>query len=185
MDTLSDCVFAWMRREFAPLLGVCEREIRPETPLDRFLPSERRREFWRTAQRRLGVRFPTLQLPHVLHHTGHWVALASAARTLVVGLVLGAKWFVLPLAIASGALAAAFYFGFTLRWATQRPDLATFGDLSRLLLASNLKMFRLRFGIKPNRDEIFAIVVVILSEQLGVDPQEITSETSFSELTEC
>jgi hypothetical protein len=185
MPNLSDCVFNWMRHEFAMLLGICERDIRPDTPLDRFLPSDRRREFWNTAQRRLGVRFPTLQLPPALHRAGRWVALASAARTLVVGLVLGAKWFVLPLAIASGVLAAAFYFGFTLRWATERPDLATFGDLSRLLLAGNMRTFRRQFGIKPNREEIFATVVAVLSRQLGVDPREITPQTTFSELTGC
>ena len=98
METLTDRVFAWMRHEFAPLLGACERDIRPDTPLSRFLPRERRREFWSTAQRQFDLRLPALELPPAMQLTGHWLALASMWRTILVCLLLGAKWIALPLA---------------------------------------------------------------------------------------
>jgi hypothetical protein len=181
METLSDCVFAWMRHEFAPLLGVCEQEIRQETPLARFLPSERRREFWRNGQRQFGLRFPTLQLPASLSQTGGWLTALAVGRTVLVSMVLGAKWMVLPLALATWVVAAALYARVTAPWATEHPELETFGDLSRLLLARNMKTFRKRFGLKPNRDEIFATVVSILTE-MGADPRQITPESKFSDL---
>ena len=182
MRTLSDCVFDWMRREFAPRLGVCAGEIRRETPLARFLPSERRRAFWSEGQRELGLRFPTLELPPQLQRTGFWVAGGSALRMLVFGLAIGIKAFAFPLALVSAVASAALYGWLMRSWATERPDLETFGDLSKLLLARNLKTFRQRFGLKPNRDEIFTVLVALLAEHLGVDPREITPETSFAEL---
>jgi hypothetical protein len=182
MDTLSDCVFVWMRHEFAPLLGVCEREIRPDTPLSRFLPSERRREFWRVGERQFGLRFPALQLPASVSRTGGWLTTLAVARTVLVGVVLGAKWLLLPLALASWVFAAALFHRLSAPWATEHPGLETFGDLSRLLLARNMKTFRLRFGLKPNHDEIAATVVAILAEIAGVDPRGITPDTALTDL---
>ena len=185
METLTDRVFDWMRHEFAPLLGVCERDIRPETPLVRFLPSERRRDFWRTAERQFDLRLPGLRLPPTMHLAGHGLAMASMWRTVLIGLVLGAKWVVVPLAFATWVVSAGFYYWVTRPWATELPGLQTFGDLSQQILGRNLKMFRRRFGVKLTRDEIFAAVVAILSEQLGVDPKRITWDTRFDELTGC
>ena len=181
MNTLSDCVFEWMRHEFAPLLGVCERDLRPETPLSRFLPSERRREFWRVGQRQLGLRFPTLVLPPQLERTGYWLAMGSAGRSLIITLLFGAKWLALPAALVALVLFGAIYRIATARWATEHPDLETFGDLSRWLLARNMKKFRVRFGVKPTSDEIFATIRAMLIE-LGADGNRITPETSFAEL---
>jgi len=185
MKTLSDCVFDWMQHDFAARLGVCEREIRRETPLSRFLPSERRREFWQTQERQLGVQFPRLELPLPLQRRGNWLAGGSALRTLLWALLLGAKWFALPLGVGAGAVAWLLYRWLTLPWATERPDLETFGDLARLLLAGNMKTLRQRFGVPPNREEIFATVVALLADVAGVDPREITSETKLDELFGC
>ncbi|HZN33723.1 MAG TPA: hypothetical protein VFB80_07880, partial [Pirellulaceae bacterium] len=160
----------------------CEREIHPDTPLARFLPSERRREFWTTAQRQFGLRLPALRLPLSMQIAGHWLTLAAVGRTVLIGLVLGAKWIVLPLVFVTWLLTSAFYDWITRPWATELPGLETFGDLSRMLLARNVKTFRSRFGLKPNRDEIYAAVAAILAEQLGVDPREITWDTRFDEL---
>ena len=181
MSTLSDCVFEWMRREFASRLGVCAAELRPETPLSRFLPSERRREFWRSAQRELAVRLPTLQLPLRIERRGHWLILGNAARALVVGLWLGAKWLAFPLAFVAMAVGYMIFHLVTARWATEHPDLETFGDLSRWLLARNMKKFRQEFGLKPTHDEIFHTLRALLIEQ-GVEPERITPEASLGEL---
>jgi len=181
MSTLSDCVFEWMRREFANRLGVCAGEMRPETPLSRFLPSERRREFWRIAQRELTVRLPTLQLPRPIERTGNWLVLANSARALVVGLWLGTKWLAFPVAFAAIGAGYLIFRLVTTRWATDHPDLETFGDMSRWLLARNMKKFRKQFGLKPTHDEIFHTVRALLIEQ-GVKPERITPEASLAEL---
>jgi hypothetical protein len=180
--TLSDRVFDWMRHEFAPLLGVCEREIHRDTPLARFLPSERRREIWRTAQRHFDLRLPALQLPPAMQLAGHWLAMASMWRTILIGLVLGAKWVVVPLAFVTWLVSAGFYCWVTRPWATELPGLETFGDLSQQILVRNLKTFRRRFGAKLTRDEIFATVVAMVAEHFGVDAQRITWDTRFDEL---
>jgi hypothetical protein len=170
-----------MRREFACRLGVCAAELRPETPLSRFLPSERRREFWRSAQRELAVRLPTLQLPRRIERTGNWLVLANSARALVVGLWLGAKWLAFPVAFAAMGAGYVVFRLATSRWATEHPDLETFGDVSRWLLARNMKKFRHQFGLQPTHDEIFQTLRALLIEQ-GVEPQRITPEASLAEL---
>jgi len=170
-----------MRREFAPLLGVCEGDLRPETPLSRFLPRERRREFWQVGQKQLGLRFPTLVLPQSVARTGDWFVIGSAGRTLIVSLLFGAKWLALPAALAALVFFGAIYRIATARWATEHPDLETFGDLSRWLLARNMKKFRLRFGLKPTHDEIFATLRAMLIE-MGVEPDRITPDTSLATL---
>jgi hypothetical protein len=90
-------------------------------------------------------------------------------RGLIVGLFLAAQA-ALPLAVVSFLATAIGYFAYSRRWATEHSEIDTFGDLSRWILARNLKRFRQQFGVKPNRDEIFATVKAILVETGGVEP---------------
>ena len=62
MVTLTDCTFAWLRRELAPVLSVPEEQIQFDTPLSWLIPAERRRAVWRVGEQRLGLEFPTLDL---------------------------------------------------------------------------------------------------------------------------
>jgi len=184
MDTLSDCVFEWMRREFAPLLGVCEQEIRPETPLSRFLPSERRCEFWRRGQRELGIRFPFLYLPPALQRVGGWLTIGSIGRAILYCFLVGPRWLVFPLVVIVPMGTHAIFHLATLPWATDLPGVYTFADLSQWLLARNMKFFRLKFGLRPSRDEIFVTLKAMLIE-LGADPEKIKPDATFTELLGC
>ncbi len=179
MPTLTELTFAYQRRQWAGQLGLCEEAIRPETPLDWYVPQERRRAFWDEMQRQCGVRMPTLQLPAALQRAGWWLSWGAAVRGLIVGLCLAVKWLVLPLAVVSFVATAIGYFSLTRRWATEHPEIDSFGDLSRWILARNLKRFRQEFGIKPNRDEIFAAVKAVLVESFGCEPAEVTMEASL------
>jgi hypothetical protein len=184
MPTLSECVFVWMRREFAGLLGVCEQDIRPDTPLARFLPSERRRAFWRLGQSRLGLRFPTLQLSAAMERTGNWLTIGSIARAVLYGLLIGPKWLTVPLVFLASIGSPILYHFFSLPWQTEHPDLETFGDLSQWLLARNMKKFRSKFGLVPDHDEIYSTIRAMLIET-GVAPSAITPDASFSDLCDC
>ncbi|MEX2027354.1 MAG: hypothetical protein WEH44_08630, partial [Pirellulaceae bacterium] len=64
--TLSELTFAHLRRQWACQLCLCEEAIRPETPLEWYVPQEMRRAFWGEVQRTSGVRMPSLQLPAAL-----------------------------------------------------------------------------------------------------------------------
>ena len=181
MVTLTDCVFATVRRDLALRLGVCEHSIRPETPLSRFLPTERRRAFWRQCQRELGLRFPPLTIPPALERAGSWLTIGSIIRSLVCGLVIGPKWLVLPLVICSTFVTPIVFYFASLPWATEHPELETFGDLSRWLLACNMKKFRRQFGLQANHDEIYLTIKAMLME-MGAEPACITPDASFTEL---
>jgi hypothetical protein len=183
MVTLSDCVFALTRREFAQLLHVCEDDIRPDTPLTQLIATDRRRDIWNSAQRQLGWQFPELELPAGMVRFGWGLSLASSARTAIVMLVLGAKWVALPLALGTLLASASLYRLLTRPWRTELPRLETFGDLSRALLARNMHTCRDLFGLKPTREEIFAAVSVIL-EDVGADPKKITPDTPLLHLIE-
>ncbi len=176
MPTLSELTFAYLRQQWARQLCLCEDAIRPETPLDWYVPKETRRAFWDEAQRQLNVRMPTLYLSRTMQRAGWWLSCGAAVRGLIVGLCLAVKWFALPLAIVSFVATAIGYIAFTRRWATEHSEIDSFGDLSRWILARNLKRFRQQFGVKPNRDEIFATVKAILVEAAGVEPCEVTME---------
>lgn len=184
METLSDCVFAQMRRELAPRLGVCEQALRPETPLWQVLPRERRRELWRSLERELGLRLPTLQLPPALERIQSWLTIVSIFRTIVGGALFGPKLLVWPLLLVGGAAIHAVFHVITRPWATEHPDLETFGDLLRWLLARNMKRFRTEFRIQPNRDEIYITLRAMLIEH-GARPAAITPDASLTDLLEC
>src|SRR5262245_19776800 len=181
MDTLSECVFVWTRREFARMLGVCEQEIRAETPLSRFLPRERRRQFWRAGEKELGLRFPTLVLPASIARAEQWLTLTAPLRSIVFGVLVGPKWLIVPMVLVSTLVTTVLFYVVTLPWATEHPDLETFGDFSNWLLARNMKRFRQQFGLKPNHDEIFITIKAMLVE-MGVEAKSVTPDASFTEL---
>jgi hypothetical protein len=178
VPTLSELTFAYLRRQWAVQLCLCEEAIRPETPLEWYVPKETRPAFWDNVRRQANVRMPTLELSPTLSRVGWWLSWAAAVRGLIVGLFLAAQA-AIPLAVVSFVATAMGYFAFTRRWATEHPEIDTFGDLSRWILARNLKRFRQQFNIKPNRDEIFATVKAVLVESCGVEPAKVTMEASF------
>ncbi len=181
--TLSDCTFAWLRREVAAVLGVNEQDIVPDTRLDRLLPPARRRQVWLASQRRLGLELPALELPPIMVRTGWLLSLGSGARAGLIALLLGAKFLALPLAVGSAVALAALYRVVTAPWRTELPGITTFGDLSAAVLARNMAACRDLFGLNPTRDEIYAAVSQILV-QVGADPNRITPETPLLELVE-
>jgi hypothetical protein len=73
---------------------------------------------------------------------------------------------------------------FSAPWRTELPGIETFGDLSRAVLARNLRTCRELFGLAPTRDEIFAVVARILVD-FGADPERITPDAQLADLLEC
>jgi len=185
MPTLSELTFDYLRRHWSHQLLIAEAAIRLDVPLEWYVPKERRREFWDEHERQLGLRMPELHLTPLMEQAGWCLSGAAAVRGLVLGLLLAVKWIALPLAIVSFLLTANGYFRWTRRWATEHPEIQTFGDLSRWILARNVKHFRRKFGIKPNRDEIFAAVKAVLVESLGVEPREVTMDARFVDILGC
>jgi hypothetical protein len=184
MITLTDCTFAWMRRELALILRVREEYIQSETPLSWLIPAERRREVWQTGEQRLGLQFPILELPTTMRHAGWYTSLLSGVRSALVALCFGANWFALPLGLASFVGWAVLYRLVTTPWRTELTRIETFGDLSRALVARNLPKCQVLFGLQPTREEIFAVVATIL-EEVGADPDRIKLETPLVQLIEC
>ena len=184
MVTLTDCTFAWLRRDFARQFNLDERLIRPETPLSQVLPPAKRTHLWRSGQRRLGLDLPTLELPPALARTGWLLSLGSGGRAGLVALVLGGQWIALPVALAGLVGFAALFRVLSAPWRTELPGIETFGDLSRAVLARNLRCCRQLFGLEPTRDEIFAVVARILVD-FGAERKRITPEARLVDLLEC
>src|SRR5687767_11751266 len=137
MVTLTNCTFALVRRELARELNIREDEIVPESPVARVIPLHRRPRLWQACRSHLGLALPDLQLSPAMARTGRLLSFGSALRAGAIGLLLGAKWLALPLAMAALVAFAVLYRVLTSPWRTELSGIETFDDLTRAVLARN------------------------------------------------
>lgn len=183
MPTLSEQAEHFLRQEFALLLAVPQSRLEKSTLLDELFPLAERRRIWREGAQRTGLRFPSLQLSPAVARFGWWTVLGNAARVAAVCVVAGAHQLALPLAVVVVVVGSWLFYELSRPWAVWIKEMATFDDLARWIVTRNLGKLRRRFGAqKLTRDEIFEVVKVILVDQLGVRPEQVTWDATFAEL---
>jgi hypothetical protein len=183
MPTLSEESEHYLRQEFALLLALPQSRLDKAALLDELVPLADRRRIWREGVQRTGLRFPALQLSPAAQRFGWWTVLGNAARVAAVCVVVGAHQLALPLAVVVIVVGSWLFYELSRPWAVWIKDMATFDDLVRWIVTRNLGKLRRRFGgQKLTRDEIFEVVKVILVEQLGVRPEQVTWDASFADL---
>jgi hypothetical protein len=137
---------------------------------------------WKSLQAHTGLELPPLQLSDPDRHSarliawGGWLMAAGSALVIMqpqtVGQFFGLLAVLAPLVIGCHRFA---------EWllqsrAVELDQLATVSDLVLAIVGANLKRLRTRYGIKPNRDEIFATVKHLLVEHCGVDPAKVSPD---------
>jgi hypothetical protein len=183
MPTLSEQAEHYLRQEFALLLALPQSRLEKAALLEDLFPERDRRRIWREGAQRTGLRFPALRLSPAAERFGWWTVLGNAARVAAVCVVAGAQQLALPLAVVVIVLGSWLFYELSRPWAVWIKDIATFDDLVRWIVARNLGKLRRRFGTqKLTRDEIFEVVKVILVDQLGVRPEQVTWDASFADL---
>ncbi len=174
---LSARVFRSLRRHLllhssglpSPIAG----RISPSTPLLQTLPKTRRREAWKRMADDLLIRLPPLCRPRYVTFIGFALSLSISIACF---LVLGGSTFSTLVSVGCFVLTAALVFAVTQPLATL-PD-ATFDTLRGLteqVLARNAAKLADRHDTFSHRD-VWTILTLILSDQLGVDRNKITPD---------
>jgi acyl carrier protein len=171
---LTSVTFYRIRRALVSVLQIPRKDIRVSTELSRLIPARRRR-VWRTTAKAMTLRLPELVPPA-------WVNVLVALAT--VGLTGVAFWLLQPglriLGLPFVFLVALYVLlRMTTPLATEfRPEFATVGALTKLVLAKNYRALADACRCS-NADEAWESLRSIIVEQLGVRPEDVTKEASF------
>ena len=179
---LTAVAFFRIRRALARTRGIDRRQVGPDLALANVLPIWRRRRDWSALADAMALRIPGLKRPAALGDVGAW----AIAVVFVAGICLSetdvfplwATWclgaLMLPLAAVLTRPLAVHLSG----------DCRTVGDLSRAVLDMNAGELARSVG-GAGREEIWRSLVRLISEQLGVLPDEITPASRFVEDLGC
>ncbi|HUY88225.1 MAG TPA: hypothetical protein VMV10_05800 [Pirellulales bacterium] len=176
---LSSFSFYRLRGALVAVAGISRKALRPRSELAPLFPDGRRRRDWRRLAKVTRLRLPELKRPL-------WLTILLAVLSLgIAGHALWLGWprfgFRVAAFIAIGAWAATAFAACKLSapWAIEFDAASrTLGGLTTTVMARNYA------ALCANRyqgtlAEIWATLVALVSEQLGVDPGRVTLEARF------
>lgn len=176
---LSRFSFYRLRRALVAVTGAARAELRPKTELSPLLPERGRRGRWRKLAAESKLQFPDLVRPR-------W--LTSILNTVTLGIAAWCLWFAWPrLGFGWGAAAAGMalvisalgLYKLSSPWATRFNDSwQTLGGLTTAVIARNYAALSAE-RYQGTLAEIWATLVALISEQLGVDPVRVTPAARF------
>jgi len=178
---LTAITFYRLRQAFIELFGTPRRKVSPATSLYELMPWKTRKKQWRNIQDYLNYVLPQLFWPSwllgiALVLTGSALYFLFSFKMLsamgsISGLI-GVFAFIAVLAVACMVLNPL---------ARQFPrGCATFGDLTRLLLARNYGKVVGRHGLSP-RKEVIQSLLVVVAEETATAVERLSSDTRFPE----
>jgi acyl carrier protein len=175
---LSSIAFYKIRRALISVRKLPRKDVRVSTELATIIPARRRR-IWRALEKATGFRLPRLRRPA-------WVTPVAALAT--VGLAIAVP-VLLSLSMLHGAIFVAILTagaaGYAFSWLTTLlafefpPDCATVGQLAKGALARNYRAIVEQSGKCASDAEVWVALRLIVAEQLGVRPGDLTKETNF------
>lgn len=172
---LSQKVFHSLRSALTDVVGLERHAIKPISRLDDFLPAQQRRIAWDQLQHATGYNFPRLARPPWLQLL--FVLLPASAACIGILFFPPYKGRV----FLCGVAASAAIFPFTASMATHFPrDIQTVSDLVRSLMARKPRG-ESDTRWEWNREEVWHVVRQIVSEQFGINIEEINRKTRFIE----
>ena len=163
--------FCRARRFVREFVGNPALRLRPSTSIASVIPLQRRREFWMSLRSLIGYP-PPLERSTIVK-SGLWAFGVIAFGSMVAFSWQDRSYQIMALLGAMGATIASVL-------ATERlcvvppKGLATLGDLTRRLAGLSFAM-----NPAPEVAEILPILKEIISEQLGVSPDEVVPSASF------
>jgi acyl carrier protein len=170
--------FYKIRRAMMAVLKIPRKDIKVSTELSAIIPVHRRR-IWRALEKATNFRLPQLRRPG-------WVTIIAVFATM--GLAIAAPVF-LSLKLFHGAVAAACltaaFVGWLFAWLTTpltfefQPECTTVGQLATATLARNYRTIVEEFNREASDAEVWEMLRLIVAEQLGVRPSEVTKEADF------
>jgi hypothetical protein len=176
---LSRFSFYRLRTALIAVAGARRAELRPRTDLANLLPERSRRRIWRRLAGEANLR-----LPHLTRST--WLTRLLTALALgIAGHCFWLSW--PPFGLSRAAALACMVFvvaaigleRLSSPWATHiDSSWATLGGLTTAAMARNYAALSAD-QYQGTRAEIWSTLVALISEQLGVGPEEITLGARF------
>ncbi len=183
---LSAATFYHLRRSLPGPLGLACDRLRPSTPTAELIPRDGRRSAWRSVEQQLGWRLPPLKRPRWLVRTLEGVVCLLFLASLLACVTdrISAEGLIAIVLIQVAALVpkAVLLARLTEPFATRiPPGCESVRDLVGSALMLNFAVIRRQAGFPPAPAEIFEKIRAVVSEQLGVPPEQITPVTRFVE----
>jgi acyl carrier protein len=177
---LSAATFRLIRQAVNTGLSV-QTSIRPGDQIDAILPRRHRRQVWSQLTHSLDLRLPSLARSSWVVWSAVVVTLVFAAMaTYVAALSLG-DVLASTIGVLSFFIVATFMAFVTSPLAIYpRPTFASFGGLTNVVLAQNYSQLSNRFKSGGSAD-VWNAVRMIVVEQLGVEPGQVTPNARFVE----
>jgi hypothetical protein len=184
MATLTDCTFAELRPILAQLLRVPIDSIQPTMPISPYLPVEARSRFRRQLARASALKIPELTYRAATGGREAVFGICIRVATAVLAAFCDLQWFVIPIGVLSAAFSTALIDCIHRHYVAEEnhPEIITFEDLARWVLARNMKRLRQRFNLKADHAEILVTIKAVLLEQMAVDPRRVKEDFCFAEL---
>jgi acyl carrier protein len=178
--------FYRVRRAVADQLGLERRALRPATRLEVILPPSERRRLWPRLERTSGLAWPALQRPVWLATT---MLFAVLTAIVVAHVWCYQNWWGSPgvSALVYVAIPAEIAVVVGLAMLVTRPlatclkGCETLGDVARIVLAKNLRRLKTGQTLAINEQEVWDILVSMVSDQISVHRKEITPQMQFVE----
>lgn len=176
---LSSVTFYRLRRALVEVTGISRNALRPRCELTPLLPESDRRRYWRRVAEVTRLQLPELKRPLWLTAVLTMLSLAIAGHTFWLGWPRFGFRVSTFIAIAAGAATAFAGCKISVPLAIEFDATSrTLGGLTTAVMTRNYA------GLCANQHqgtpaEIWATLVALVSEQLGVDPDCVTPEARF------
>lgn len=177
-DCLSSITFYKLRRAMMSVLRIPRKKIRVSTKLSEIIPARRRRT-WKALQLETGLRLPQLR-------RSAWATTIAVLATFGLGIAVPV---LLSLGPFSGAILVSILtmiaVGYLFSWLTRPlafkflPECATMGQLTSLTLAHNFQAIAEESNCSASDAEVWETLQVVIAEELGGSPWQLTKETGF------
>jgi len=174
---LTAIAFYGIRQTLIAVTGRDRREIRPSTKLADLLAPGIRKSAWRKMGRDLAVRMPSLDVPA-------WGVPLVIGCGIAAGIALGAA---LPPAFffvaAIGAIVAIVVSArllFKLFGTSLPRHMQTVGQVAAAVVAKNYAQLS-EDRVSRDSEEVWQSLRILLAEQFGMDPEEITKQSRLAD----
>jgi len=169
---LSNSAFYKLRKAMIDEFNFSRKEIRPKALLHGFFPEKNRRSAWKSLQERLNLQLPCLRRPTMIH-------VGIFLSSLMVGLTAGIYSRSIFIFITAFLFAIIIAYMITKFLATEFPKpCTTIGGTVNNIVALNFKTLREEKS-KWHHNEVWRTLLFVISDQLGIDENELTPETNF------
>ena len=181
---LTAMAFYRLRAAIVELTGARREDVRPSTPLDAVVPLWGRQRVWDRMACRMRLVPPALRRPSWLTDMLVYIGAAALVAPFVVLPLFGGGALLELWAATAAVISLTVLFTTPIQSYVEGRRGVSVGDVSRLVLQRNVRTLADRAGGLRER-EIWQALVGIVSDELGVQADEVGPDSRFVEDLNC